>query len=329
MRKKIMNSQNMFRLIIQSCLLMVFTFFVFSIQASAQQDKSRGIFPVFEKNRPAQKSTRKTPKSKRRKPYKRKSWKKNTGQIRKSDRPGKGRRRPPVQADISEARARQIGITLWKLNEVRFNSRIETFPLVEEGRRRYLQPERVSIDTVFDSYDKVRFTVESSRRGYLYIVNQEMYRDGTLGNAYLVFPNTRINRGRNLVSPGRPIELPDLNGNPFYFELRPKNSDGQSLTAEILTVIITDRPIPGLRIGSTPNLILESTLDGWKTKWAGRAEVFESDDEDTAYTRNERKAAGGLVALTAEDPLPKTVFLIEANRNSGSLITVPLWYGNE
>jgi hypothetical protein len=326
-----MKSKIKFRLIAQSFLVMFFALFIFSFQASAQQDNSRGIFPVFEKKRPPKKSVRKktTPRKKKNKPYKRKSWKNNSGRVKTSDRPRKGKRPSPKPVDIAETRARQIGVTLWQLNEVRPNSGTETFTFNQNGRRRYLQPERVSIDTIFKPYEKVRFTVESERRGYLYIIDQEMYRDGTLGDAYLVFPNQRINQGKNLVTPGRPIELPALDGNPFYFELRPQNSDGKSLMAEILTVIITDQPIQRLSVGSVPKLISDTILDSWKTRWAGKVEVFESDDEAKAYTKNERKAAGRLLTLTDEDPLPKTVFLVEANPNRGSLITVPLWYGRE
>jgi hypothetical protein len=327
----LMSLQTPVRLKIPDFLLILFPVLFFGPQVFAQPEKpkSRDIVPVFETTRPpAQISSE--PKSGPARPnrpsYKRVSSRRNSGKIKSADRPGKNSN-PQNQTDIAENRARQIGITLWKLNEVRSNARFETFLETSGGRKRYLQPERVSINTIFRPFDRVRFSVESSRRGYLYIIDQEMYRDGTLGDAYLVFPSKRIGSGANRVAPGRPVELPDLKGNPFYFELRPENPNGDVLTAEILTVIITDRPIPGLEIGNQPALISEKTLEGWRTKWAGRAEIFEAAGDKAAYTRREREAAGGEATLTGEDPLPETVFLVEANRNGGSLITVPLWYG--
>jgi hypothetical protein len=330
-----------FYLKIDSFLLILFPLFFFSGQVLAQpgKPKPRDIVPVFETTRPrpnpsgGQNGSTANPKSTgnklKRPPYNRISTRQNSGKIKTADQPGKSSAKPD-QANIAESNARQIGITLWQLSEVRAQARLETFLDTSQGKKRYLLPERVSIDTIFNPFDRVRFTVESSRRGYLYIIDQEMYRDdGTFGDAYLVFPSKRINNGANLVAPGLPVELPDLKGNPFYFELRPRNSNGTALLAEILTVIISDQPIPGLEIGNQPVLLSEKTLDVWRTRWAGRAEIFEAGGNQKAYTKKERRAAGGEASLTGDDPLPETVFMVEANRNAGSLITFPLWYGKE
>ena len=201
--------------------------------------------------------------------------------------PGTKRPPKPKQADIPETKAQQIGITLWQ---------------IKGGN-----PERVSIDTIFRPFDRVRFSVESSRRGYIYIINFELRADDTVGNARLIFPSKQVRNGANLVVPGKPIELPNLNGSPFYFEFRPNNEN--SAIAEMLTVIITDQPIPGLVTGDQPALISEKTLNGWRTKWAGRAEIFESSGNQKAYTQKERQAAGGGASLTGADPLPQTIFM--------------------
>ena len=348
-----MNLQILYCLNLRSFLIGVLSILVLTISGAAQQDdnkpKPRDIVPVFESARPPTASVSgagavgvggkppqntggsgKPTQNNNRPPqptYSRISSRINSGKISKIDRPG-GKRPPrPVQENIAETRARQIGITLWQLNEVRPSSNLETLLQSINGKKRYLLPERASIDTIFQPNDLVRLAVESSRRGYLYIVDQEMFADGSLGDAYLVFPNKRIRGGANLSAPGKPVELPDAKGNPFYFELRPENQNGDKLTAEILTVIISDQPIPGLTIGEQPLLINEKTLNGWRTKWAGRAEIFESGSTGR-YTKAEREAAAGNRSLSGSDPLPQTVFLVEGNRSGGSLITVPLWYGN-
>ena len=306
-----MNSQPQFYLKSHSFWLILLAIFFFGNQIFGQTDgpKPRGIVPVFEKTRPSapvDKNSGASPvRNKSKKPtYKRISSRLSSGKVSKTDRPGK---RPvkSAQPDIPESRAEQIGITLWQIN----------------GNI----PERVSIDTIFRPFDRVRLSVESSRRGFIYIINQELRADDTSGNARLIFPSKQVRNGANLIVPGKPIEIPNLNGSPFYFEFRPNNES--SAIAEMLFVIITNQPIPGLEIGDQPGLISENTLNIWRTKWAGRTEIFESNGNQKTYTQKEREAAAGESTLTGDDPLPQTIFMIEANRNSGSLITVPLWYG--
>ncbi len=305
-----MNSQPEFFLKRHSFWLIILAFFFFGNQIFAQTDgpKSRDIVPVFEKTRPSAPSNKNSGNSpvpgKSKKPtYKRISTRPSSAKISKTDRPGK-RPAKPAQPDIPASRAEQIGITLWQI----------------KGNI----PERVSIDTIFSPFDRVRLSVESSRRGYIYIINQELRADDTAGNARLIFPSLKVRNGANLIVPGKPIEIPNLNGSPFYFEFRPQTES--SAIAEMLIVIITNQPIPGLEISDQPGLIPENTLNSWRTKWAGRTEIFEAEENSKSYTQKERQAAAGESSLTGDDPLPQTIFMVEANRNSGSLITVPLWY---
>lgn len=60
--------------------------------------------------------------------------------------------------------------------------------LLTQGSSDKLVAERVSLDTVFRHKDKVRISIESPRAGYLYIVDREMFSDGTLGKPFLIFP---------------------------------------------------------------------------------------------------------------------------------------------
>lgn len=309
-------------------------------QAAAQEQntpQTRGIDPVFYEVRPPSASVQPDKKPPKRPSYQRISQRINSGKVGREDKP---KRRPPnkpnqnkpnqtAQADLPVNKSQQIGVTLWHLLTTTYKGMEQTLPIPgTDGRSRFLTPVRVSLDTLFESGDYVRLSFEASRRGYLYVIDQEMYADGTLGDAMLVFPNKRIRKGANLVMPGKPVELPDLKGNPFYFELRPQNADGKTIISEVLSVIITDKPIAGLTIGEQPILISPTKLAEWRKKWAGRAEIFERENAAAeGYTKAEREAANGTGKLTASDPLPNTVFLVESNRSGGALITVPLWYG--
>lgn len=313
----------------------------------AQDDtgpKSRRINPVFETVRipgtaKAQSSKQESKQSKpNRPPYTRISQTGNSGKVGKENRPNSNRlpqNTQSAQSDIQEAKAQQIGITIWKLLTTNFKGSVnvtdddEYVPLINAGRTNYLTPYRASLNTLFESGDYVRLAIESGRRGYLYVVDQEMYADGSTGDAYLVFPSKRLKNGVNLIVPGSPVEIPDLSNNPFYFELRPQSQNGKQIMAEVLSIIIRDRPITGLKIGEQPLLISYEMLADWRKKWSGRAEIFEpSETVKKGYTKSERQAAEGKQKLSAKDPLPQTIFLVEGNLN-GTLITVPIWYGKE
>ena len=315
-------------------------------QQNDNQPKPRDIVPVFEAARPPEsaavpnKLPDKRPPNKTPHPvYSRISQKINSGKVGKIGRPGTTRppkpsaNKPP--ADIQVAQARQIGITLWKLTPARSQNANAAnddglISQITGNRTRYLMPTRTSSETLFETGDYVRMAIEAAQRGYLYIVDQELYADGTTGDAYLVYPNKRLRGGAKIMTAGSPVEIPDLTNNPFYFELRPQSDDGKLITAEVLSVIITDAPIAGLKIGDRPLLVSEAMLNGWRTKWAGRAEIFEPQTNgQNGYTKAERLAAGGKGKLTKNDPLPQTVFLVEGNRRGGTLISVPLWYGQE
>lgn len=243
--------------------------------------------------------------------------------------------RPPVGAqnnanDLPLSNSQQIGVTIWQLYEARRDAGGEILADALSGNQRLLTPFRVGFDTLFQDGALVRLSIEAAKPGYLYVVNEELYDDDTTGAPQLVFPNGRIGGGDNRVAPGAPVELPDLRGNPFYFEMRRRNTADKTVIAEVLTVVITDRPIANLKTGAQPLEISADNLRQWRDKWAGRAEIFESpDDTRTAYTKAEREAATGARALTIGDALPNTVFLVENKRRGGALITVPLWYEAE
>jgi hypothetical protein len=52
----------------------------------------------------------------------------------------------------------------------------------------------------------VRLSIEASRRGHLYVIDQEAYADGSLGAPLLIFPTLRIRNGDNAVQ--RRVAIP-------------------------------------------------------------------------------------------------------------------------
>src|SRR5262249_25521150 len=109
------------------------------------------------------------------------------------------------------------------------------------------QAERIKGDPLLAYGDKVRLGIESPREGYLYVFDRELYQDGSWSDAYMIFPTKRLRNGDNRIKANRPIELPALSDDPFYFEAKKIGLDPKkALVGEILSIAITDKPISSL-----------------------------------------------------------------------------------
>lgn len=67
----------------------------------------------------------------------------------------------------------------------------------------------------------MRISVESPRARYMYIVDREIRKDGSLGDSYLIFPTLRTRRGDNRFGIGKVIEVPAQTDDPFFYEFTP------------------------------------------------------------------------------------------------------------
>jgi hypothetical protein len=88
-------------------------------------------------------------------------------------------------------------------------------------------------------------SIEAARTGYLYVVDQELYADGSKGEPYLIFPTTRTRGGDNSVKVGRVIEIPAQEDAPFYFTLKRTRTDH---VGEVVSVLVSPTPIQELTI---------------------------------------------------------------------------------
>jgi hypothetical protein len=229
--------------------------------------------------------------------------------------------------------SQRVGVTIWRLRPARptyQGARILSHPESSKSAVEY-QAERIQGDPVLAYGDKVRLGVESPRDGYLYVFDRELYQDGSLSAAYMIFPTTRLREGDNRIKANRPVELPSLTDDPVYFEAKKIGLDPKKiLVGEILSIAITDRPISSLRdFGRDAVQVSSSNIESLEKLYAGRAEVFELEQGvGQAYSIIERDAANnsGSRLLTHTDPVPQTFYLVEDNRNGGLLVTVALAY---
>lgn len=138
-----------------------------------------------------------------------------------------------------------IGITFWKLRPPRANEIGKQLPCEDaSGAMRTCMAERVGLDTAFKIGDKVRFAIESSEPGYLYVLDRETFADGSLGQPRLIFPYTDEDENNNEIGPGMLFDIPDQRDDEPYYDLAlEKTGSSSAHTGEYMSIIISPKPL--------------------------------------------------------------------------------------
>jgi len=216
-----------------------------------------------------------------------------------------------------------VGVTVWRLRRSKASDSGESRLLVQETENQRVEtvewtPERVEAETPFAAGDRVRLSIESPRAGYLYVVDRELYADGTTSDPYLIFPTLRMRDGDNSVRAGKVIELPDKSA----FKLTPLRDDYRG---ERLTILVTSEPLPLVTVPANAERLDPSLVAQWETQWAAAAERLELvGGAGQAYTGIERDAAAQGRLLTQDDELPQTLYRVLSAPGAPVLISVPL-----
>ena len=228
--------------------------------------------------------------------------------------------------------SQSVGITIWKVRDVQhgYSGARILWHRDQSGAPVEYQAERLAGDPILAYGDKVRLGIESPRDGYLYVFDRELYADGSFSAAYMIFPTTRLLEGNNRIVANKPVELPSLSDVPFFFEAKKIGIDRTKiLVGEILSVVITDKPIP--RFDSIDRSVLQvpaGELESLERLYSGIAEVFELENGiGQPYSEVERDAAmTGARLLTHADPVPQTFYLVKSKHAGGLLVTLALSY---
>ena len=218
----------------------------------------------------------------------------------------------------------EIGITIWRLRPSRDADEGGRVLVLDGLKQAQYTPERIEADTPLKIGDRVRLTIEAPRPGFLYIIDQEQYADGSLGEPMLIFPTLRTRGGDNHVLPGKLIDIPAQEDQYSYFTAQPAG-DRRDQTAEVLTVILTPQQLP-LSIGDQPLRILQSQISEWEKLWGGVAETLELVGGAGRTWTNEEKMAGAANGrqLTQAGPPPQTVYRVARKTGAPFLVTSPL-----
>ena len=225
--------------------------------------------------------------------------------------------KPKVAANVKQIlKNEELGVTFWRLRPLEADETdAPTFPVLINSGTENWTAERVGSATTFQKGDRVRFTVESSRSGFLYIVNREFYADGTTAEADLIFPTLRTRGGDNRVAAGSLIEIPASSDSVPYFTIKPRRAD---YAGEEIAVIISPVKIPDIEIGLRAQKINREIVGKWLKDWGATVDIYDAEDgEGVAYTTNEAQAAGVQSrALTQEEPLPQTIYRVQARADA-------------
>lgn len=225
----------------------------------------------------------------------------------------------------------ELGITIWRLRPSRPEDEQGARMLVmEDALQTHWTPERIEADAPLKIGERVRVSVESPRAGYLYVVDRELYADGSLGDAYLIFPTRRTRGGDNKVRPGKLIDIPAQEDDPNYFTLVPSPNRNDQV-GEVLTLLVTPQPLP-LSITDKPLGIPAAQISDWEKLWGAAFERFEMEGgAGMAWTKEEKEAARAKASryLTQQEPTPQTIYRLAATGKGSLLVTMHLNYRNK
>lgn len=229
----------------------------------------------------------------------------------------------PAAADDKSA-GEMLGVTVWRLRPAVAADHKDSRLLLQDEDKddsKEWTPERVEAETAFATGERVRLSIESSRAGYLYVIDREQYSDGTTSEPYLIFPTLRIRNGNNAVAAGKVIELPEKTA----FRLTPLRPDYKG---ELLTLIVTTEPLAEIVVGPRIQKLDGQQVEQWERRWAAAVERFEMvGGAGKTYTRTEKEAGTEGRLLTQEDELPQTLYRITPKPGTPLLVAVPLRIG--
>lgn len=213
-----------------------------------------------------------------------------------------------------------VGVTIWRLRPAGRADSGERIIVHDDNAKEYV-PERISQTTKLNAGDRVRISVEAARNGYLYVIDRELYADGTLGEPYLIFPTTRTLNGDNQVSVGKLAEIPAQEDSPPFFTIRKSRPDQ---VAEMVSVLVTPTPLEGVQITDKAQKLTEAQVAKWEKSWSDSVGRLEMETVGQTWTREEKDAAGTR-ALTASAPPPQMLFY-RPKSNEGIFVKLRLSY---
>lgn len=224
-----------------------------------------------------------------------------------------------------------IGVTFWRLRPAPDKGAAHDPRLVVSragGQFDQFIADRVSARHAFREGDLVRVGIEVAREtnGYLYVINREIYADGSLSEPYLLFPSSTTPAGQNVVTAGRIVYLPADSDKLPYFTIQRHTEKPQ--VGEKLTIIVSPEPLSPrgqtLKIDDRTEIIrLDSAQTAeWERAWGGAVEQHETKGQLVKVWTMAEKRAGEGTALSEDDPLPQMIYRVKTRSGAPAVAHV-------
>ncbi|MET0649838.1 MAG: DUF4384 domain-containing protein [Pyrinomonadaceae bacterium] len=227
-----------------------------------------------------------------------------------------------------------IGVTLWRLRTDKLEeAEAGVSFLTADGLKQLVTPVRMS-NTEVQLGDRLRFSIESPRTGYLYVINSTQYTDNSVEEPELIFPTALAGGENNHVKPGLLVFIPALDAKPSYFRVTAEGPAGKVNAGEIVNIIYSARPIPELSTLSLDKVrISRAMVEKWSSTWGDMARqqqlnLVGGEGRPATIAEHEAAESDGSKALTQDAPKPQMLFRVRANPNGPAMVTLHLTYGD-
>jgi class 3 adenylate cyclase len=182
----------------------------------------------------------------------------------------------------------KLGFNLWRMRPSPPGADFKTRGFVLENDSRGemdVTPELVPLEQAVKEQGRVRITVQPFQQGYLYVVDRDLYADGSKSAPKLIFPDTRILDGDNFLQPFRTVGIPP---SPQAFTVKRTRANQ---TAILLMFVLSPKPLPGIGPQDHEQKLAEETVTGWEKEWGGEVDLMENKSmAGELYTSAEFKA---------------------------------------
>ncbi len=235
-------------------------------------------------------------------------------------RPASAKSVTPVRPVSSTVKGTLVGITMWGFRASLATDTTEIREFDEESGQE-LTPERIAAEYPLTNKQRIRIGIEVAQNGYLYVFDRVEYANGKKGSPYLIFPTKRLLNGDNHVHAGLLVELPTADDNPPYFTMSKQPGQIQ----EVLTIIISPKPLQGITLTEEQQEIKESLLTSWQSQWKSKShKLADAKPVGQLYTVAEKLAAKAGKPLGKADALPQLMFYFDSKAGDTVMMDLPL-----
>jgi hypothetical protein len=226
-----------------------------------------------------------------------------------------------------------LGLTVWKLRPAKKDDPANESPESSNDDNEETL-ERIEADMPLKDGERIRLSVESlSHKGYLYVIDRELYSYGSYSLPKLIYPTLLTPNRNSLIRPGDLIFIPQ---GARHFRVKSKQAE-KTQVAEVLTFIIS--PTPLIKLSDLQMQAIDiplSQFEDWVDKWEpDDTTLMEEIDgagktitlvEQSAGQESAKDLTEESNRLSPDDPTPQTIFRSRIKSGNPYLVNVSIKY---